>query len=46
MTLTDLRCIVAVACEGQKGAPAAGGDRSPQQAVGDGDAANRNVEPA
>ncbi|HUG22818.1 hypothetical protein [Piscinibacter sp.] len=33
MTLTELRYIVA--CEGRKRAPAAGGDRSPQQAVGD-----------
>jgi hypothetical protein len=38
MTLTELRYIVAVACGGRKRDPAAGGDRSPQQAVGDGGA--------
>jgi hypothetical protein len=38
MTLTELRYIVAVACGGRKRGPAAGGDRSPQQAVGDSDA--------
>ncbi len=37
MTLTELRYIVAVACEGRKRGPASG-DRSPQQAVGGGDA--------
>ena len=43
MTLTELRYIVAVACEGRKRAHTAGGDRSPQQAVGDGDAINLNL---
>ncbi len=38
MTLTELRHIVAVARGGRKRAPAAGGDRSPQQAAGVGDA--------
>jgi len=38
MTLTELRHIVAVACGGRKRGPAEGGDRSPQQAVSDGDA--------
>jgi hypothetical protein len=38
MTLTELRFIVAVAREGRKRGPAAGGDRSPQRTVGDGDA--------
>jgi hypothetical protein len=40
MTLTELRYIVAVACEGRKRAHTEGGDRSPQQAGGDGDAIN------
>ena len=41
MTLTELRCIVAVACEGRKRGPAEGGDRSPQQAVSGSDAMNQ-----
>jgi hypothetical protein len=40
MTLTELRYIVAVACEGRKRAHTEGGDRSPQQAVSGGDAIN------
>lgn len=43
MTHTELRCIVAVACEGRKRGPAEGGDRSPQQAVSEGDAVNREA---
>jgi hypothetical protein len=38
MRLTELRYVVAVACEGRKRGPAIGGDRSPQQAVGGGHA--------
>ena len=38
MTLTEPKYIVAVACEGRKRGPAEGGDRSPQLAVGGGDA--------
>jgi hypothetical protein len=45
MTLTELRYIVAVACVGRKRAHTEGGDRSPQQAVGEGDAIrNRFVQ--
>ena len=43
MTLTELRYIVAVACEGRKRAHTAGGDRSPQQAESDGDAINQSL---
>ena len=46
MTLTELRYIVAVACEGRKRGPAAGGDRSPQQAVGGGDAMTTHADTA
>ena len=42
MTLTELRYIVAVACEGRKRGPAEGGDRSPQQAVGNCDTRTSN----
>jgi hypothetical protein len=43
MTLTELRYIVAVAREGRKRGPAAGGDRSPQRAVRGGDAIRHPV---
>jgi hypothetical protein len=46
MTLAELRYIVAVACKGRKRGPAAGGDRSPQQAAGGGHACDSIVEPA
>jgi hypothetical protein len=38
MTLTELRYIVAVASEERERGPVAGEDRTPQLAVGDGDA--------
>jgi hypothetical protein len=46
MTLTELRYIVAVACEGRKRGPAAGGDRSAQQAGSGGDAIDHRAEAA